>query len=91
MGFHLPKDVPTALFEAGIPATAFAVEDIQKEYERIKSWVKCFGSELTKTGPITVAVLKILAVTSSISIRSNQFSLTQALDRLAIGELSDTE
>jgi len=32
------KSFQQALFEQGIPPTAFAVDDIQREYERLKSW-----------------------------------------------------
>ena len=35
-GFPAAKTYLKALFEAGIPLTAFAVEDIQEEYERMK-------------------------------------------------------
>lgn len=47
-----------ALFEAGIPLTAFAVDDIQKEYERMKKLGVVFRMEPTKTGPVTVAVFE---------------------------------
>ncbi|HZS09066.1 MAG TPA: VOC family protein [Blastocatellia bacterium] len=45
-----------AIFEQGIPLTAFAVDDIQKEYERMKGLGVAFRSEPTKMGPATVAV-----------------------------------
>jgi catechol 2,3-dioxygenase-like lactoylglutathione lyase family enzyme len=50
-----------ALFEAGIPFTAFAVEDIQGEYERLKELGVKFISEPTTypenpAGPVTAAV-----------------------------------
>jgi catechol 2,3-dioxygenase-like lactoylglutathione lyase family enzyme len=45
-----------ALFEQGIPLTAFAVDDIQKEYERLKSLGVVFRTEPTSMGPATVAV-----------------------------------
>lgn len=45
-----------ALFDAGIPLTAFAVEDIQKEYERMKELGVAFSMEPTKAGPATLAV-----------------------------------
>ncbi len=57
-----PDDNPAArafkkaLFEQGIPLTAFEVEDIQKEYERLKKMGVVFSMEPTKTGPVTVAV-----------------------------------
>ena len=57
-----PNDNPAArtyqqaIFEQGIPTTSFAVEDIQKEYERMKKLGVVFSMEPTKTGPVTVAV-----------------------------------
>ncbi len=57
-----PSDNPAtkafkkAIFEQGIPLAAFAVEDIQKEYERMKKLGVTFTMEPTKTGPTTVAV-----------------------------------
>lgn len=57
-----PNDNPAArkfqeaIFEQGIPLTAFAVEDIQQEYERMKKLGVTFKAEPTKTGPATTAV-----------------------------------
>lgn len=57
-----PSDNPAtkvfkkAIFEQGIPLTAFAVEDTQKEYERLKKLGVRFTMEPTRTGPTTVAV-----------------------------------
>ena len=57
-----PNDNPAArtfqeaVFEQGIASTAFAVEDIQKEYERMKRLGVVFSMEPTRTGPATVAV-----------------------------------
>ncbi len=57
-----PDDNPAArafkkaLFEQGIPLTAFEVEDIQKEYERLKKLGVKFIQEPTKIGPTTQAV-----------------------------------
>lgn len=57
-----PNDNPAArtfqeaVFEQGIASTAFAVEDIQKEYERMKGLGVVFSMEPTRTGPATVAV-----------------------------------
>lgn len=45
-----------ALFDAGIPATAFAVADVQAEYDRLVSLGVVFKSGPTKTGPTTIAV-----------------------------------
>ena len=50
------KTFKKAIFEQGIPLTAFAVEDIQAEYERLKRLGVRFTMEPTKTGPTTVAV-----------------------------------
>ena len=50
------KTYQRALFEQGIPLTAFAVEDIQSEYERLKNLGVEFRSEPTSMGPVTVAV-----------------------------------
>jgi catechol 2,3-dioxygenase-like lactoylglutathione lyase family enzyme len=58
MGFPPARTYQKALFEAGIPATAFAVDDIQKEYERMKKLGVAFRSEPTKMGPTTVAVFE---------------------------------
>ena len=45
-----------AIFEQGIPLTAFAVENIQKEYERMKKLGVKFTQEPTQMGPVTQAV-----------------------------------
>ena len=58
MGFPPAKTYQKALFEAGIPATAFAVENIQNDYERMKKLGVLFRSEPTKMGPVTVAVFE---------------------------------
>jgi predicted enzyme related to lactoylglutathione lyase len=47
-----------ALFDQGIPLAAFAVEDIQEEYERLKKQGVVFSMEPTKTGTATVAVFE---------------------------------
>ena len=57
-----PNDNPAArtfqqaLLQQGIPAASFAVEDIQKEYERMKKLGVVFAMEPTQTGPTTIAV-----------------------------------
>jgi len=56
MGFPPAKTYQKALFEAEIPLTAFAVEDIQKEYERMEKLGVVFKTKPTKMGPVTVAV-----------------------------------
>jgi predicted enzyme related to lactoylglutathione lyase len=62
-----PNDNPTlkgaaqafrqVLFDNGIPATAFAVDDLQQEHERLKSVGVRFTTEPTPMGPVTIAVL----------------------------------
>ncbi len=50
------KTYQKAIFEQGIATTSFAVEDIQKEYERMKKLGVVFTMEPTKMGPVIVAV-----------------------------------
>lgn len=50
------KTFKKALFKQGIPLTQFAVDDIQKVYERMKKLGVNFTMEPTKMGPVTVAV-----------------------------------
>ena len=50
------KTYQKALREQGIPLTAFAVEDVQKEYERQKKQGVAFRTEPTQMGPTTLAV-----------------------------------
>lgn len=50
------KPFQKALFEQGIAAASFAVEDIQKEYERMKDLGVVFSMPPTDMGPATVAV-----------------------------------
>ena len=58
-----PNDNPVArtyqegIFEQGIPQAAFAVEDIQAEYERLKKLGVVFTVEPTPAGPVIRAVL----------------------------------
>ncbi len=47
-----------ALFESGIPLTSFAVDDIDKEYERLKALGVVFSQEPTKVNGAIVAVLE---------------------------------
>jgi hypothetical protein len=57
-----PNDNPAAktfqksVFEQGIPATSFGVEDIRREYERLKALGVVFSMEPTSLGPVTMAV-----------------------------------
>ncbi|WP_332369482.1 VOC family protein [Spirosoma telluris] len=45
-----------ALFEAGIPLTAFNVDDVQTEYERLVKLGVTFSMPPTRMGPATLAV-----------------------------------
>jgi len=57
-----PSDNPAAqafkkaIFEQGIPAISFGVEDIQQEYERMKKLGVVFTMGPTQMGTVTVAV-----------------------------------
>jgi len=56
LGFPPAVVFQKALFDAGIPLTAFNVDDIQKEYERLKNLGVTFSMAPTKMGPATLAV-----------------------------------
>ena len=56
LGFEPAKTYQKALFDAGIPLTAFNVDDIQKEYERLLSLGVKFSMKPTAMGPATLAV-----------------------------------
>jgi predicted enzyme related to lactoylglutathione lyase len=56
-GFPAARTYQKAIFEAGIPLTAFAVDDIQKEYESLESRGVVFTMKPTQTGPVTIAIL----------------------------------
>ena len=58
MGFPPARTYQKALFEAGIPLTSFAVDDIQNEYERMKKLGVVFKTAPTKMGPVTIAVFE---------------------------------
>jgi catechol 2,3-dioxygenase-like lactoylglutathione lyase family enzyme len=47
-----------AIFNQGIPATMFFVDDIQKEYDRLKKRGVTFKSIPTIAGPATIAVFE---------------------------------
>ena len=57
-----PNENPVAqayqkgLFEQGIPAASFGVEDIRAEYEKLKSLGVAFTMEPTEMGNVTIAV-----------------------------------
>lgn len=58
MGFPPAGTYQRALFEAGIPLTAFLVDDVRKEYERLQAHGVVFRTEPTEMGPVTLAVLE---------------------------------
>jgi glyoxylase I family protein len=45
-----------AMFTQGIPITAFEVDDIEKEFTRLKGLGVVFTQGPTATGPVTIAV-----------------------------------
>ncbi|HLM48122.1 MAG TPA: VOC family protein [Myxococcaceae bacterium] len=53
--FPAAKVYQKALFEAGIPLTSFAVQDCQKEYERLTKLGVVFQSKPMAAGPVTIA------------------------------------
>ncbi|MGW7081375.1 VOC family protein [Streptomyces sp. NPDC054871] len=56
---HHPAVRPytTALVEDGIPVTAFAVDDVAAEFERLRALGVKFTQEPVEMGPVTTAVL----------------------------------
>jgi catechol 2,3-dioxygenase-like lactoylglutathione lyase family enzyme len=51
------RPLKEALVADGIPFTSFAVDDVQKEYERLSGLGVRFTQEPTEMGPVTTAVL----------------------------------
>ena len=51
------KALKEALVKDGIPFTAFQVDDIQKEYDRLRQLGVTFTMEPTNMGPVSAAVL----------------------------------
>ncbi len=58
MGFPPAKVYQRALFDAGIPATAFFVANIQSEFERMKKLGVVFRTPPTNAGPVTLATFE---------------------------------
>ena len=58
MGFEPARVFQKALFDAGIPASSFAVDDIEKEYERMEQLGVIFKMKPTVMGPVTIARLE---------------------------------
>lgn len=57
MEFVPAKGFQKALYEAGIPATSFGVDNVQKEYERMEKLGVVFKKKPTQMGSVTIAVL----------------------------------
>lgn len=56
-GHPAVKPYKEALVNDGIPATAFAVDDVPAEYKRLRDLGVVFTQEPTEMGPVTTAVL----------------------------------
>jgi len=52
------KAFQAAMFNEGIPLTAFEVDDIQAEFARLKAAGVVFKTEPTSAGPVTIAVFE---------------------------------
>lgn len=57
MAFKPAKEYQNALKKAGIPWTSFMVDDLTKEYERLKAVGVQFIMEPKEVGPTKIAVL----------------------------------
>ncbi|SRR6266567_3370563 len=58
MGFAPARIFQKALFDAGIPLTAFATDDIHKEHERMAKLGVVFKTKPTTMGPVIIAVFE---------------------------------
>ncbi|MDW4905356.1 VOC family protein [Streptomyces sp. ADMS] len=56
-GHPAVKPYRDALADDGIPATAFAVDDVHAEYDRLRALGVRFTQEPLEMGPVTTAVL----------------------------------
>jgi len=56
-GHPAVKPYKAALVEDGIPATAFAVDDVHAEFKRLRELGVHFTQEPLEMGPVTTAVL----------------------------------
>src|SRR4030095_8155947 len=50
------KEFQEKIFKQGIPITAFEVDDIKAEYERLNGQGVMFTMKPTKAGPVTIAI-----------------------------------
>jgi catechol 2,3-dioxygenase-like lactoylglutathione lyase family enzyme len=55
-GHPAAKPFKAALVADGIPFTSFAVDDVHKEYQRLRGKGVVFTQEPTSMGPVTTAV-----------------------------------
>ncbi len=58
MGFPPAKIYQRALFDAGIPLTAFVTKDIRGEYKRLQARGVKFRGEPTNMGPVTAVLFE---------------------------------
>jgi len=58
LGFPPARVYQKALFDAGIPATAFISRDVNAEFQRFKARGVRFRGEPTKMGPITAVLFE---------------------------------
>lgn len=58
LAFPPAKEYQKALFDAGIPATAFITKNIEDEYRRLKNLGVVFREEPKNMGPIIAAVFE---------------------------------
>ena len=56
MGFEPAKVYQKALYEAGIPLTAFNVDDVDSQFERLKKLGVSFRTEPTDAGGARIAI-----------------------------------
>jgi len=55
-GNPVGKTFQTGLFQQGIPATAFEVDDLEAEYRRLKALGVVFNREPTQMGAVSIAI-----------------------------------
>lgn len=58
MAFAPAQTYQKALFDAGVPATAFLVDEVDAEFERLKNLDVVFSMPPTPMGPVKIAVFE---------------------------------
>jgi catechol 2,3-dioxygenase-like lactoylglutathione lyase family enzyme len=58
LGFAPARDYQKALFDAGIPATAFTTPDIEADYERLKAAGVVFRGAPVVAGPVKTVLFE---------------------------------